>query len=108
MRISDWSSDVCSSDLSNGGPTALRPCTSPGSIDHEHRSPQYTKTVRRLHRPGQCVLEVSRRQADGPAGPFGLRQTNLDRTSVVSGKSVSVRVDQGGRRVMKKKKAKRK
>src|SRR3546814_1279539 len=34
MRISDWSSDVCSSDLRNGrpsGPRACTPCTRPFS-----------------------------------------------------------------------------
>src|SRR3546814_16616759 len=76
MRISDWSSDVCSSDL------AELWCS-------DHR------------------IEARRK-----AGPFDLWPTGLgfeyffgfiDRKSVVQGKSVSVRVDLGGRRIIKKK-----
>src|SRR3546814_18864792 len=37
-----------------------------------------------------------------PAKPGLNRLANLDRTSVVSGKSVSVRVDRGGRRIINK------
>src|SRR3546814_9418898 len=88
MRISDWSSDVCSSDLS----------------------------ARRV-RPGRVVLAFRRAQAecrtalaDPDALPqrqsdkAGNRRDQEDRKSVVSGKSVSVRVDLGGRRIIKKKK----
>src|SRR3546814_17312324 len=89
MRISDWSSDVCSSDLR-------------------------TDPTRRLDAgdPTEAVLDVPGDPADGtlpahrPAGrglddALGCRQ---DRKSVVSGKSVSVRVDLGGRRIIKKQK----
>src|SRR3546814_18171977 len=107
MRISDWSSDVCSSDLAAQGP--------------EHR------TVRLVHRsahhrtvPG-CVrhrsagrhvdAELAARAvghhtelhaADRPL-PDADHADPLDRKRVVSGKSVSVRVDIGGGRHMKKK-----
>src|SRR3546814_21155280 len=68
MRISDWSSDVCSSDL----PT-------------------------RRDQPS--------RPARGRAGrPAPTPRRAADRKSVVEGKSVSVRVDLGGRRIIKKKK----
>src|SRR3546814_16083013 len=75
MRISDWSSDVCSSDL-----------------------------IVRVVDPGEVVesldLEVLGHNAQGtrvdiPAG-------DGDRKSVVAGKSVSVRVELGGRRIIKK------
>src|SRR3546814_14938223 len=71
MRISDWSSDVCSSDL----PVEDGWLVFWGLL----RSREQQKGARQ---PGTCV----------------------DRKSVVSGKSVSVRVDLGGRRILKKKK----
>src|SRR3546814_18106319 len=70
MRISDWSSDVCSSDLG-----ILRRSI----IDHQHR---------------QRHFAIGQRPA---------MNSWPDRKSVVSGKSVSVRVDLGGRRIIKKK-----
>src|SRR3546814_13839566 len=99
MRISDWSSDVCSSDL----------------------------RVAELRRPGFVVLLVRGGIAGGPpvdhrlqigvvvqrllqrvelqevAVAVDLALAGLDRKSVVSGKSVSVRVDLGGRRIINKK-----
>src|SRR3546814_16188988 len=71
MRISDWSSDVCSSDLQKAAP----------------------------FKRNDAMLEVM------PIGVIAFPGTgiteNLDRKSVVSGKSVSVRVDLGGRRTIK-------
>src|SRR3546814_12328180 len=69
LRISDWSSDVCSSDLSAG---------------------------RRRGRPSRPVERDDARRRGLAAG--------ADRKSVVQGKSVSVRVDIGGRRIIKKEK----
>src|SRR3546814_11822190 len=95
MRISDWSSDVCSSDLFRGTGTRI------------HR-----QSIRRLDGFfGHCWLSAL--FPDGRA--FGCLaypprsgeseySYNEDRKSVVEGKSVSVRVDLGGRRFMKKKK----
>src|SRR3546814_13797764 len=83
MRISDWSSDVCSSDLQlyrrspswvqlpqrlRGSPTATRPTASPAIVA--------ISLLSRSIRP-------------------------RDRKSVVQGQSVSVRVDIGGRRIIK-------
>src|SRR3546814_20602414 len=78
MRISDWSSDVCSSDLRAG---AGRPVQ-----------------ARRLHRR-RTVCAGRARQRAGRRH----RRCPPDRKSVVEGKSVSVRVDLGGRRILKKK-----
>src|SRR3546814_16688270 len=96
MRISDWSSDVCSSDL----------C----------QVVFYILPTRRL--------EIRYPQLHGAAGlirsegdhwefkaPHRIRIVDAretldcrrDRKSVVSGKRVSVRVDLGGRRIIKKK-----
>src|SRR3546814_16555739 len=95
MRISDWSSDVCSSDLveetecqrtqevqvevsSDGGQTYQ------GIVVQEYtfstRGATFQREDQRL--PPRKVT---------------------DRKSVVSGKSVTVRVDLGGRRIIKKK-----
>src|SRR3546814_11376154 len=91
MRISDWSSDVCSSDLMRHpaalgfepGPLPLhRPAASARPVEHE--------VVRHPEKIGASV-------SDRPGCQPG------DRKSVVSGKSVSVRVDLGGSRTIKKK-----
>src|SRR3546814_6711072 len=73
MRISDWSSDVCSSDLPRARLAAVF------GLVH---APQH---------------EPARRRRGG------IEHIALDRKSVVSGKSVSVRVDRGGRRIIKTK-----
>src|SRR3546814_16142266 len=114
MRISDWSSDVCSSDLvasrhraarrgragRYGGGGALpfglrrrgtdrgRP---PGAARGGGAEPAAPP-------PGQCRASLARRATLLPSG--------RDRKSVVSGKSVPVRLDLGGRRIIKKKKTK--
>src|SRR3546814_11508047 len=99
MRISDWSSDVCSSDL-----TAVR--LRLGALGFG--------TLRRLDR-GEAARRRSGAAGSRRArrGGFALRFRSgggrfgrgLDRKSVVEGKSVSVRVDLGGRRIIKTKTA---
>src|SRR3546814_1433372 len=87
MRISDWSSDVCSSDL------AARISRSQPSF--QARTSASMRDVR------------SRRRGAPPTAPMTARwnpRSRSDRKSVVEGKSVSVRVDLGGRRIIKKKK----
>src|SRR3546814_19077101 len=93
MRISDWSSDVCSSDL-------IFPANNFG---HFHPMPRQP-----LKHAG--LLGDASPQKGVAAGMFnthGKVATTVDRKSVVWGKSVSVRVDLGGRRIIKKKKMKR-
>src|SRR3546814_20587677 len=97
MRISDWSSDVCSSDL------AIMAKIAPAFAAEEH--------TRIVEQAG--AVDLSR---GGPAGgPIGGDLARLprapertgdggDRQSVVEGKSVSVRVDLGGGRINNKKK----
>src|SRR3546814_14692002 len=98
MRISDWSSDVCSSDL---------PCFS-------------ISRLRSIGRPGAGVFAVGAADARGAAAKSsaladtaaGLPGTAYrganaavgDRQSVAEGKRVSVRVGLGGSRNSKKKK----
>src|SRR3546814_13229804 len=99
MRISDWSSDVCSSDL------AL------SRRDHVEIERLYLPDFGQLAigrtgaRDGDVDILKLDRQLVGPAfstiGGNGLqppRRRAIDRKSVVSGKSVSVRLDLGGPR----------
>src|SRR3546814_14443776 len=92
MRISDWSSDVCSSDL------ALRDL---------RRDPAAGRADRgTAHRLGLAHSLRARRAARARRLSAPPRPRRKDRKSVVSGKSVSVRVDLGVRRIIKKKKQK--
>src|SRR3546814_17839904 len=99
MRISDWSSDVCSSDLA-----ALASVASSDGVNDV-----WTRMT------AQSFIPVDARDVD--ANQFYVRQVGLaqldlegqlagglDRKSVVEGKSVAVRVDPGGRRIIIKKK----
>src|SRR3546814_14183168 len=134
MRISDWSSDVCSSDLET---RADRECLTVGDEAvvaavriHDRQPLDAVPLGAALGDIGDAAVEEGRfaRQAriDGigafmrraaPVGGLdfeplanqlaaerGIIQIAADRQSVVSGKSVSVRVDLGGRRIIKKKK----
>src|SRR3546814_11385773 len=94
MLISDWSSDVCSSDLvlypgGDGDPEIPRDRT---------RSDRRAVPVAVVHRSyPDRHLEPDVQSHDSRSA----RQR--DRKSAVSGKSVSVRVDHGGRSNIKKK-----
>src|SRR3546814_6570169 len=91
MRISDWSSDVCSSDLA-----ALGDLEDIGAQERKIDGDQKAE-----HR--KCGRTAPAPQADGDeAGEQGIHDHG-DRKSVVEGKSVSVRVDHGGRRIIKQK-----
>src|SRR3546814_16989009 len=106
MRISDWSSDVCSSDLR--GVAEVRKSAI-------HRGLQGTRRAQRAP-PPRRRSEIARRDrrvgGQSCAGPRLSRQAARrsgdardaeddaagDRKSVVEGKGESVRVDLGGRR----------
>src|SRR3546814_9093803 len=101
MRISEWSSDVCSSDLvmfcSESLATVSARTTigrSDGKVNFaaEATSGKASKTSKTSSKMGFA------------RNPFTTMLQNRDRKSVVEGKSVSVRVDLGGRRSIKKKK----
>src|SRR3546814_11578953 len=90
MRMSDWSSDVCSSDLAS--------CV--GRIRLHHRTGPCHGW--RLHYPLNRTPRT-RRAASHEAARFGrILLSTLDRKSGVWGKRVSVRVELGGRRIIKK------
>src|SRR3546814_14778804 len=100
MRISDWSSDVCSSDLSAMPSDSI---IAPGEVWLVGAGPGdpelLTRRAERLIREAEVIFH------DALVGPgiLELAGQGADRKSVVSGKSVSVRVDLGGRRIIKKK-----
>src|SRR3546814_18176914 len=104
MRISDWSSDVCSSDLP--GRAEVAQCDTRHlelAVDTAGTTGQLTAV------PDADPRTVPRhlRQGDGRQEPFFDRNRLVgDRKSVVSGKGVSVRVDLGGSRIITKKKPK--
>src|SRR3546814_12322699 len=109
MRISDWSSDVCSSDLAIGvfGGCYMDTylmwnlCSDPAFLADFITSIQVGSLQTEL---GNDKDYLATRVAFtlGLRGPAMTLQT-ADRKSVVEGKSVSVRVDLGGRRSIKKK-----
>src|SRR3546814_11648001 len=98
MRISDWSSDVCSSDLLDGagGGAGVGERL---DARREARQPEGEHP----RRGGSRTRNTDERQC-GSAGDEGTAGSDeADRKSVGEGKSVSVRVDPGGRRIIKKK-----
>src|SRR3546814_11099865 len=117
MRISDWSSDVCSSDLrtirrspeSLRRPIALRQ-RSDARGQAGFRESKGTNTERKIFCRWSCfgaLISERRARAVSPGlaqSPSGLVEAfEVDRKSVVEGKSVYGRVDIGGRRRLKKK-----
>src|SRR3546814_16972025 len=108
MRISDWCSDVCSSDL----PAAT--AAHSGGIDLVAGPVGSGLLLFALPMLGSNILQslngsINSMWVGRLLGARALAATTsanliIDRKSVVSGTSVSVRVDLGGRRIIKKKK----
>src|SRR3546814_16636525 len=90
MRISDWSSDVCSSDLR----TVARRRVEHGTAGRG--------VLRRFPQPHRTQADAPAVPGRGHADDAGRRRQGA-RKSVVEGKSVSVRGDLGGSRIIKKK-----
>src|SRR3546814_18257764 len=132
MRISDWSSDVCSSDLMVVEPAAAAAAAARHTEDqarqmadaldamatHGLATEQGRAADQRFH---SLVIEAARNQLLSPLSssimaavewttifqqplralpraPMTEHRAPRDRKNVVMGKSVSVRVDRGGRR----------
>src|SRR3546814_13601887 len=107
MRISDWSSDVCSSDLLELGNRRLpaqefrRAAIEKNGGEAESGSEE--QLMIRLCASGFGTgqyLGIKTGASHGTGPPWAKA---IDRKSDVTGKSVSVRVDLGGRRILKKK-----
>src|SRR3546814_15600036 len=98
MRISDWSSDVCSSDLDRQSNVQI--------VDW--RNAPISRIYYRYEEGDDYEEEIAGRRVEGfveARRNISIARGNLrrDRKSVVEGKRVSVRVDLGGRRSIKKK-----
>src|SRR3546814_19384951 len=117
MRMSDWSSDVCSSDLVGDLEEqavegveleVVEHLVEGGDVEVEAATIIFGADFERIDilRLEDQILEA-RRPQDGPdaAGAPGERRAvaveAAARKSVVKGKSVTVRVDIGGRRLIK-------
>src|SRR3546814_15611377 len=101
MRISDWSSDVCSSDLIVASIALGAKFTLIGRA--------YLYGLMAGGRAGvDRTIQILRTEIERTMTLLGVSslaelEPKQDRKSVVSGKSVSVRVDLGGRRIINKK-----
>src|SRR3546814_16244977 len=113
MRISDWSSDVCSSDLS----LVCTSVTEKGLIDFRNINRERIM-ISRISRHSTAVFEAIlifyRSSLSGSIDHIPDAAVSVilfiqegcaavDRKSVVQGKSVHVRVDLGVSRILKKK-----
>src|SRR3546814_16872252 len=105
MRISDWSSDVCSSDLifvemrRDAARLGIARLVDIGDQGISHQ----VAVERNLAPPNSLVLgSDTHTPTAGASGCLAISRSAERRL----GKSVSVRVDLGGRRIIKKKKQK--
>src|SRR3546814_14935227 len=101
MRISDWSSDVCSSDLSSAITAA--PSAPLAATDLSGAAPvRPTRGAGAGWRTPSTAAVLCRAAKCGCAAASIGDRTGAERKRVVEGKSVYVRVDLGGRRIIKK------
>src|SRR3546814_20626862 len=101
MRISDWSSDVCSSDLLTQQAFPRRHIGQGKRIEGAPDTLQRRLNMRQRAAQRIGAGDLMRLQPR----PIEVLQLQMqDRKSVVEGKSVSVRVDLGGRRIIQKQK----
>src|SRR3546814_16792428 len=101
MRISDWSSDVCSSDLDmvvRGGAAQV------GVVSSALQGSISGSVISNVISSGVVTIPAMKRtgfRADYAGGVEAVASTG-DRKSVGQGKIVSVRVELGGRHINKK------
>src|SRR3546814_15868160 len=101
MRISDWSSDVCSSDLLPGRKPHAPEIPPEGRVDQVHAMVRDIAPFGRGDgAAGQLPVHRVQHHED-EAGEHAGPIKPPERKSVVKGKSVSVRVDLGRRRTLK-------
>src|SRR3546814_14536583 len=101
MRISDWSSDVCSSDLEGRGIRLGYVVANPRPCDGE---PQILIDLLALE---QVLKSAGQMLTDSLQIDRGTALRAVDRKSVVEGTSVTGSVDLVGRRIIKKTNKKR-
>src|SRR3546814_21027342 len=104
MRISDWSSDVCSSDLADDiGPAAQPLDLAP--VGGDHRAADHVRmAVEELGGRMDDIIGTERERALDGGREEGVVDQHCgaggERKSVGEGKSVAVRVERGGTRIM--------
>src|SRR3546814_18424903 len=113
MRISDWSSDVCSSDLPVSSSSSVEPGAACDSIIVRIERVRlvaavpFQKSCSANANAGTSMLGLEPRTSLTVRTPAGsTRPMRPERKSVELGKRGSVRVDLGGRRVIKNKTSK--
>src|SRR3546814_17272605 len=108
MRISDWSSDVCSSDLTWSDGTAARfhltTIRSSRAVARRRRRRAPPPPNRPAEGYPATPSPVPPGSAGGDAAGWPGTAPRSDRKGVVKGRRVSVRVALGGRRLIQKKK----
>src|SRR3546814_11433061 len=112
MRISDWSSDVCSADLVREGERARRHAALLRGLSqgeqglHGVGNYHYRVVHPSLHHlsPSAVFAQMGMRKIRLSMTTAALPSRSLDRKSAVQGQRVSVRVDLGGGRNIKKQK----
>src|SRR3546814_17783876 len=104
MRISDWSSDVCSSDLVGVMPLReyARSASSEGLSYLRQRLKSGTAWDQFQGLPGVIAVAHDEDAREQTLDLMAAMRHVGDRKSVVQGQGVSVRVDLGGRRINKK------
>src|SRR3546814_16710352 len=109
MRISDWSSDVCSSDLTHACFAIQRHAANPvlscraAGLSVRPSPDRAAGGLGGARQRPDVHAGAADRGGAGNGDHDGWRP-GTDRKSVVEGKSVSVRVYLGGRRIIKQKK----
>src|SRR3546814_13740454 len=98
MRISDWSSDVCSSDLTARAFAAEARSTAESALSAAKA------TLAALDSEATALRKAIDNGASHHRALDRIKAAPGDRKSVVVGKSGSVRLNLGGRRILKKKK----
>src|SRR3546814_12213228 len=104
MRISDWSSDVCSSDLTERAGTSFWYSMAQVELElargNHGKAKELVTTIRTQSQNAQGGLDRSWMR---PWMLLLLLANDTARDSVAPGQSVSVSVDLGGRRILIKK-----
>src|SRR3546814_20570290 len=103
MRIRDWSSDVCSSDLRQRAVDILQPLRLPveAAVDPPRQCGPVARVAQRVEFAPPPEPQRHKHRSIRLFGKLGMVDERSEERRV--GKSVSVRVDLGGRRIIKKK-----
>src|SRR3546814_14024346 len=104
MRISDWSSDVCSSDLDTVTGTTINAAPGDPLLNFEITQPINSDQTAAIDGWEFALQHSFWDTGFGVILNYTIVNGDADRKSVVEGKSVSVRVHLGGRRIITKKK----